>query len=55
MAANSLISGNTSTSPQFQASYVTLMPYLNALNSLFFKGANVSNFLEKFENIYDDY
>lgn len=55
MAANSLISGNTSTGPQLQAPYITLMPYLNALNSLFFEGANVRNFLERFENIYDDY
>ena len=55
MAANTPISGSTSTGPQFQALYVTLMPYPGASNSPFFEGANVSKFLERFENMCNDY
>lgn len=55
MAANTLISESTFTGPQFQTLYITSMPYPRASGSPFFKGVNVSKFLEKFNNIYDDY
>ena len=53
MAINTLISKNTSTSSYFRISYITIL-YL-ALNILFFEKANVSKFLEKFENMFDEY
>ena len=55
MAANTPNSESTSTGPQFQAPYVTPMPYPGAPGSLFFEGANISEFLERFENMCDDY
>ena len=55
MIANTPILESTSTSPSFQAPYVTLMPYPGTPGSPFFEGANVSEFLEKFENMCDNY
>ena len=55
MAANTPNSESTSTGPQFQALYVTPMQYQGAPGSPFFEGANVSEFLDRFENICDDY
>ncbi len=55
MAANTPNSERISTGPQFQALYVTPMLYLGAPGSLFFEGANISEFLERFENVFDDY
>lgn len=54
MATNTPNSETTSTGPPFQAPYVKPMPYPGALGSPFFEGANVSKFLERFENIFDD-
>ncbi len=55
MAVNTPNSKSTSTGPQFQAPYVTLILYSGAPGSWFFEGANISEFLEKFENMCDDY
>lgn len=55
MAANNQISEITSTGPQFQAFYVIPMPYLDILDSPFFEEANISEFLKRFENMYDTY
>ena len=55
MATNTPNSESTSTGPQFQAPYVTSMPYPGTPRSPFFGGVNISKFLEKFENICDDY
>ena len=55
MAANNSNSLGTSTGPQFQAPYVTPILYLEAPGSLFFEGANISKFLERFENMWDNY
>ena len=51
MAANTLIAGSISTGPQFQAPYVTLIPYPGAPGSLFFEKANVSELLERWSVI----
>ncbi len=55
MAANTPNSGSTSTSPQFQALYVTPIPYPGAPGSSFFERANIIKFLRRFENMCDDY
>ena len=55
MATNTLISRKNSTDPQFQDPYVTLTPYPVISGSLLFEGTNVSKFLERFENICNDY
>lgn len=55
MAINTPISENTSIGPHFQALYVTSMLYLGASCSSFFKGANISKFVEKFEHICNNY
>ena len=55
MAANTLNSESTPTGPQFQAPYVTTILYPGAPGSLFFDGANINEFLERFENMCDDY
>ena len=55
MAANTPNTKDTPTQPLFQALYITLMPYLGAPGSPFYEGANVSKFLKRFENMFDDY
>ena len=55
MVANTPNSENTFTNPQFQAFYTTFMLYPRLLGILFFEGANISKFLKKFENMYDNY
>ena len=55
MAANTSNSKNTPTCLQFQALYITSMPYPGAFGSPFFEGANISEFLDGFENICNDY
>ena len=55
MAANTPNTESTSTGPQFHAPYVTPMPYPGAPGSPFFEGGNISEFLERFENMCDDY
>ena len=55
MAANTPNTGSTPILPQFQTSYCALMLYPGALGSPFFERANVSKFLEMFENMCDDY
>ena len=55
MVANTPISKSTFTHPQFQAFYVTFMPYLDPPGSSFFKRANAGKFLKKFENMCNDY
>ena len=54
-AADTPNSENISTGPQFQAFYITSIPYRGEPGSLFFEGANISKVLEKFENMCDDY
>ena len=54
MAANSLHLESTSSYPQFQALYITLIPYPGARESLFLKRTNISKFLKKVENMCDD-
>ena len=53
--ANTPISENTSTRPLFQAFYIIFMPYLGIPGGSFFEGANISKFLERFENMCNDY
>ncbi len=55
MVANTSNPESNSTGPQFQTLYVTSMPYLGTPGSPFFEGANISEFLEKFENMCNDY
>lgn len=55
MATNTPNTESTSTPPPFQASYMTPMHYPGAPGSPFFEGANVSEFLERFENICGNY
>ena len=55
MTANTPNSESTSTGVQFQTPYVTPIPYPGAPGSPFFEGANISEFLERFENICDYY
>ncbi len=55
MAVNTPNSESISTGPQFQALYVTPMPYPGAPGSPFFEGANIIEFLERFENMRNDY
>ncbi len=54
MVANTTNSESTSTGPQFQAPHVTPMPYPGAPGSPIFEGANVGEFLDRFENMCDD-
>ena len=46
---------NVPTPPQFQASYIMPLPYPGAPGSPFFDGANVTEFLERYENMCEDY
>ena len=55
MAAITLSTESTPTQPPLQAPYITPMPYPGAPGSPFFDGANISEFLERFENMCDDY
>ncbi len=55
MSANTSNSESNSTGPQFQTPYVTLMLYPGTFGSLFFERANVGKFLDRFENMCDDY
>ncbi len=55
MAANTPNSESTSTGPQFQAPYFTPIPYPGTPGSLFLERANISEFLERFDNMCDDY
>lgn len=55
MAAITLSTESTPTQPPFQAPYIMPMPYLGVPGSPFFDGANISEFLERFENMCDDY
>lgn len=55
MATNTPNTESPSTPPPFQTPYITSMPYPGAPDSPFFEGANVSEFLESFENMFDDY
>lgn len=55
MTAYTSNSESTSTGLQFKAAYVTLMLHQGAPGNLFFEGANVSEFLDRFENMYDEY
>lgn len=55
MATNTPNTESPSTPPPFQTPYITSMPYPGAPDSPFFEGANVSEFLERFENMFDDY
>ena len=55
MAATTPNTEDTPTQPLFQAPYITLMPYLGAFGRPFFEKANISKFVEKFENMCDNY
>lgn len=55
MAANTPNSESTFIGPQFQTLYVLPILYPGVPSNLFFEKANISKFLEKFENICDDY
>ena len=55
MAANTPTSESISISRQFQTPYVSLILYPRAPSSPFFKRSNISTFLEKFENICNNY
>ena len=55
MATNTPGTENVPTTPQFQASYIMPMPYLGAPGGLFFERANVTEFLERYENMCEDY
>ena len=55
MASNTPDTENVPTPPQFQASYIMPIPYSGAPGSPFFEGANVTEFLERYENVCEDY
>lgn len=55
METNPPDTGNVPTPPQFQASYIMPMPYPGAPGSPFFERANVTEFLERYENMCEDY
>lgn len=55
METNPPHTGNVPTLPQFQAFYIMPMPYSQAPGSPFFERANVTEFLEKYENMCKDY
>ena len=55
IVANTPNTKSTFTGPLFQILYITPMPYPGAPGSPFFKEANVSKFLERFENMCNDY
>ena len=55
MAANTPNTKDTPTQPLFQAPFITPMLYPGAPDSPFFERANISEFLERFENMCDDY
>lgn len=55
MAANTPNTESTPIGPLSPSLYVTPMPYPGSPGSPFFEGANVSEFLERFEDMCDDY
>lgn len=55
MIANILTSENISTGPQIYIFYILSILYLGAPNNPFFKKANISKLLEKFENMCNNY
>lgn len=46
---------NIPTVPQFQALYIMPMLYPGAPGCLFFEGTNITEFLERYKNICEDY
>ena len=55
MATNTPSTEGTPIGPPSQVPYITPMPYPGAPDSPFFEGGNVSEFLDRFENMCDDY
>lgn len=55
MVINILTSKSIYTGPQFQAPYILPILYLGVFGIIFFERVNISKFLERFENMYNDY